>query len=336
MKVFLTSGYNYGEHFNPSGWLKTKSSSAENICTDNPELADIIIFVESHPLDDPYFHSVLKNRHFKKYPHKCVLYHDADLSVTPIPTLSPSIEAWQYNPKHKRTFHYIARYSENETIDQSPVLYNTNRAYLYSFIGSKTHAIRNKIINSKHPADTFIKDTTGLNSWDLEEKDRARFQAGFRDVINNSFFVLCPRGMGPCSYRLFEAMQLGRVPVIIADSWVKIPGINWDRFSITIPEAQVNLIPEILNERKQNAVEMGRLARQTWEQYFAPEVSLHHIAIAAKELLSHTYSFKDSLADYSQFVRSPFHLRNLLRYKKNKIKKVWRWRLRRLRKKIAG
>ena len=159
-------------------------------------------------------------------------------------------------------------------------------------------------------------------------EDRARFQAGFSDAIHNSFFVLYPRGIGPCSYRLFEVMQLGCAPVIIADSWVKIPGIDWNRFSISIPEAQVNLIPEILNERKQNAVEMGRLARQTWEQYFAPEVSLHHIAIAAKELLSHTYSFKDSLADYSQFVRSPFHLRNLLRYKKNKIKKVLRRRLR--------
>lgn len=321
MKVFLTSAYFYGGKFNPAMWLRSKNLSTEPVCTDNPELADIIIFVESHPENDPYFRKVIKHRLLKKYPHKCVLYHDADLSVTPIPTLSPSIESWQYDVKHKRTFHYISRYSENETIDESPISYNTDRDYLYSFIGSKTHEIRNRIINIKHPADSFIKDTTGINSWDLDGIDRIKFQSEFRDVINNSFFILSPRGIGPCSYRLFESLQLGRVPVIISDKWVKIPNIDWDQFTITIPEAQIHFIPEILKERKNEAVEMGKVARKNWEDHFAPGVSLHHIAIAAKELLNHTYSFKDSLKDYSQFVCSPWHLKNLLRYKKNKLKK---------------
>lgn len=319
MKVFLTSAYSY-EQCNPKVWLRSKNESAESICTNDPHLADIIIFVESHPANDPYFRKVIDHSLFKKYRHKCVLYHDADLSITPLPTLSPSIELWQYDPKHKRTFHYIARACENETIDKSPVDYTIGREYLYSFIGSKTHEIRDKILNINHPPDAFIKDTTGTSAWDLNTADKIIYERDYRDVMNKSSFILTPRGIGPCTYRLFESMQLGRAPVIISDAWVNIPGIDWDQFTITIPESQIHLIPAILRERKQEAVEMGRLARKYWEDYFSPGVSLYHIAVAAKELLKHPYSFKDSLKDHSQFLRNPFHLKNFLRFKKNQLK----------------
>ncbi|MBC7886303.1 MAG: exostosin family protein [Ferruginibacter sp.] len=321
MKVFLTSSIPYYEEYNfdPPGWLKSKSEAQVSICTDDPDLADIIIFVESHPGDDPYFRKVFNHALFKKYPRKCVLYHDADLSITPLPTLSPSIESWQYDPRHKRTFHYISRHTENQTVDQSPLTYTVNRDYLYSFMGSKTHEVRNKIFKSKHPADTFIKDTTGHNAWDLDDADKIIYEREYLDIIHQSSFVLSPRGIGPCSYRLFESMQLGRVPVIISDAWVKIPGIDWDQFTITIPEAQIHRIPEILRERKNEAVEMGKLARKYWEDYFSPGVSLSLIVIAAEELLKHNYSYIDALKDYSQFLRHPWHLRNFFRYKKNQL-----------------
>lgn len=320
MKILLTSAY-FCDDYDAAEWLKLNSKDS-SICTDDPELADIIIFVESHPLDDPYFRTVVYHPLFKKYRRKCVLYHDADLSVTSMPTISPSIELWQYNPKHKRSFHYIARYSENKTIDAAQVKYNTDRKYLYSFIGARNHPLRNEILNMNHRVDTFIKDTSGINAWDLNEADKIKFEQDFIDIINESSFVLCPRGIGPCSYRLFETMQLGRVPVIISDGWVPIPNIDWDKFTITVAESKIAFIPQILNERKNEALEMGRLARKHWEEYFSPEVSLHHIAIAAAELLDHHYTFVDSLKDYLQFIQRPWHIKNFLRYKKNQVKNI--------------
>ena len=322
MKVFLTSAYNYGNIYNPSQWLRSKSEAAGSICTDDPDFADIIIFVESHPQFDPYFRKVIGHAIFKKYRHKCVLYRDSDLSITPLPTISPSIESWQYYPKHKRTFHYIARYTENKTLDQSRINYNVDRDYLYSYMGSTTHEARKKILTIKHPACAFIKDTTGMKAWELNAADKVIYERSYLEVINKSSFILAPRGIGPCTYRLFESMQLGRVPVIISDAWVNIPNIDWDKFTIRIPESQIQFIPEILSERKNEAVEMGRLARKYWEEYFSPEVSLYHIATAAKELLTHNYSYMDSLKDYSQFLRNTWHLRNFLRYKKNQLKRM--------------
>jgi hypothetical protein len=323
MKVFLTSAYNY-KGYSPANWLKLKSTSKTCVCVDSPEEADVIIFAESHPTIDPYFRKVFRDEVYKKYKEKCVLYHDADLSVTPIPTISPSIEQWQYDVKHKRSAHYIARYRENKTIDDAVVTYNDHRNYLYSFAGSGTHAVRSAIISLKPGSNVFIKDTTGSHAWELNKEEALKYEREYLSVMNESYFILCPRGIGPSTYRLFEAMQLGRVPVIISDSWVEIPGIEWNTFSIRISQSQVSTIEQTLKDRMKDAVDMGKKAREAWEKYFSPEVSLERIAGAATELIAYKYSYYDSITEYLQFLKDPFHLKNLLRYKKNKLRRKYK------------
>ena len=39
----------------------------------------------------------------------------------------------------------------------------------------------------------------------------------FENLIKSSFFFLCPRGYGPASFRLYESIELGTVPVYISD-----------------------------------------------------------------------------------------------------------------------
>lgn len=324
MKVFFTSAYKYNHNLNPALWLKINSTSSASICTEDPDEADVIIFVESHPMLDPYFRNVIKNNIYRKYKSKCVLYHDADLSVTAMRTITPSIELWQYNPKHKRSGHYISRIHENEIINHAAVSYKTNPDYLYSFVGSETHFVRRAIFQMKHPINTFIKDTTGMKAWEMSETAKLLYERNYYDVINGSRFILCPRGIGPCSYRLFEAMQVGRVPVIISDEWVEMPGIDWKQFSIKVKEKDIKKIAEILDERKSEAVAMGKTARKHWENHFSPQVSLEQIATAASELVKNKYTVIDSCKDYLQFLKHPFHFKNLLRYKKNKLKKKYK------------
>lgn len=320
MNILLTTANVY-LHCDPPGWLKSNNKLAGVNCVEDPDLADIILFVEAHDSDDPYFRNVIKHPLYKKYMSKCVLYHDADLSITTMPTISPSIESWQYDIKHKRSFHYIARMCENITFDNSIVNYSENRKYLYSFIGGRTHKVRDKLFDQQHLPDAFLYDCTGYRAWELSVEDKLAYEKNYYNISNESYFILAPRGIGPCSYRLFETMQIGRVPVIISDAWIKIPNIDWDSFTITISEAEINLIPQILNNRKEEAIEMGKIARKNWETHFSPEVSLYKIAMAAKELLQHKYSRRDSLKDYSQFFMQRWHLKNMLRFQKNKILK---------------
>ena len=93
----------------------------------------------------------------------------------------------------------------------------------------------------------------------------------YLDEITRSRFVICPRGQGTTSHRLFEVLQLGRVPVILADAWVPPQGPDWSACSIRIPERDLALLPGRILEREPMYAAMARAARETWEQWFSPE-----------------------------------------------------------------
>jgi hypothetical protein len=107
----------------------------------------------------------------------------------------------------------------------------------------------------------------------------------YLEEILASKFVLCPRGFAPSSHRLFEVMELGRVPVILSDSWVPPAGPIWPSFSLSIPENSIDDIPAVIEAHFHRAEEMGRLARAQWEQWFSPERCTIVAASAIEEIL---------------------------------------------------
>lgn len=316
MSVYVTSACDYPSADFAPRWLRLHANeTALRLCTDDPAQAECILFVETHPPEDPYFFRVRRHELYRKYRRKCVLYHDADLSVTAMRTISPSIERWQHDARHKRTMHYIARICENDAINAATVNSREARRYLYSFQGSSlTHPCRQRLFSVEHdPQSAALRDTAGMHAWQLSPAEKAAYERDYLALLDDSYFILCPRGVGPCTYRLFESMQLGRAPVVISDQWCEIPGIEWDKFSVRVAEADVPRIAAILRERRAEAVELGIAARRAWETAFAPEVSLRSIALAALDLVRQPYRLRDTLGDLLQFTH-PWHFRNLLRY----------------------
>ena len=106
---------------------------------------------------------------------------------------------------------------------------------------------------------------------------RDLFTKEYAKAILDSQFVLCPAGWGPATYRLFETMEMGRVPVILSDEWVPPPGPRWDEFSIRVPENRAGEISAILSNYSDRHEIMGRLARSSWEQWFAKPVCFHRL-----------------------------------------------------------
>ena len=94
----------------------------------------------------------------------------------------------------------------------------------------------------------------------------------YAETLCRSKFVLCPRGLGTATFRLFEAMQAGRAPVIVSDGWVPPEGPRWEEFSLRVRERDVRQIPALLEARESEHARMGALARRAWEEFFAPEV----------------------------------------------------------------
>ena len=153
--------------------------------------------------------------------------------------------------------------------------------YLFSFVGSTgTAAVRREIAGLKHPRG-LVQDTSADFSRILNERmtasESADYYRRYAEATKASKFILCPRGVSVSSIRLFETMEMGRVPVILSDDWVEPPGPAWESFAIRVRESDYAQIPRILEEREHEATHMGELARAQWEEWYSEETAFHRV-----------------------------------------------------------
>jgi hypothetical protein len=100
-----------------------------------------------------------------------------------------------------------------------------------------------KIIQSKKGEDVFVK------------------------TILQSYSTLCPRGSALGSYRFFESMQLGVVPIMISDyDFRPFPEyINWDSCSYFVKTVN-ELVYLLDNIKSDEMVEKGNRAKLIWNE----------------------------------------------------------------------
>ncbi|WP_309386702.1 exostosin domain-containing protein [Cerasicoccus frondis] len=114
----------------------------------------------------------------------------------------------------------------------------------------------------------FLIEEPETGAW-YRHSDEAKNR--YCEEILNGHFALCPGGLGPSTYRLFEAMQLERAPVILSDRWAPPEGPAWASCAIILPEKDIPHLPHILKDRLAEAPKLAANARHAWEQYFTPE-----------------------------------------------------------------
>jgi hypothetical protein len=249
-----------------------------------PENADLVIFTElgSHGIFAEY---VRHHPYVKRFREKCFLFDPCDDALPFLPGVYASLRKKYYDPARTRTGYYL-RIDENPYVGFHPA--KDSYPYIATFIGSiENHPVRARL--AKLPAQQFLVEDTSSFALNMlyggEKEERHRFWSHYAQVIASAPFALCPRGRGPGSVRLFEVMQMGRVPVIIADDWVYPSRVDWQSCSITVPEAHVDRIPEILDCYRDSAASMGLRARQEWEKYYAPSVRFHWLVEDCLEML---------------------------------------------------
>ncbi|WP_050030465.1 exostosin family protein [Verrucomicrobium sp. BvORR034] len=320
MKVHLLSAYNEPTPNYGPEWLKHHTSSpSPHTLVEAPKDADLILFVETFASLDPFFLDVILHPVYRAFRSKCVLYHISDIPFTLCRTVSPSVVVSQPGLQHRRSFHYMARRRDNYELPSSTES-RDHLPHLFSFVGAvETHPVRKEILRLKHPA-ALLKDTSEQRSDLMSPADRAVFQRDFVESVLSSHFVLCPRGYGPSSMRLFEVMQLGRVPVIISDDWVPVPGVAWDTFAVFVREDSVSSIPDLLESLVPNAKFMGENAREAWEVHFAPAHAFHQLVSTAASLLHSPYGIRETILDALPLVHPRFW-RKLTGYFRRRIQR---------------
>jgi len=146
---------------------------------------------------------------------------------------------------------------------------NIKKKYLASFMGNScTHPIRKEMIEKlKNRCGVFIYDTSAVDCRNLEELI-------FVKNIQESYLSLCPRGTGINTFRFFESMQLGTVPIHIGDKDCRPfrDEINWNEFSYWYNNIEDLLIfLDNLKTRSQllQLVRKGELAKEFYNENLA-------------------------------------------------------------------
>jgi len=146
---------------------------------------------------------------------------------------------------------------------------NEEKSILATFVGSLTHPIREKLRNIYFGNENFYFLS---KMWSGSVSQSSLDQ--FIDITSRSKFALCPRGYGNTSFRLYESMQLGAVPVYISDDFC-LPWndeINWDDFCVLVNEQEIEDIEQILtsiSDTKYN--KMLNKIQEVYSKYFTLE-----------------------------------------------------------------
>lgn len=135
---------------------------------------------------------------------------------------------------------------------RTPRLLFDERDILCSFVGSNTFHVREKMVGALEGKPGVVLH---MKKWDYKvETDAANL---FVDVTRRSKFGLAPRGYGASSFRFFEVMQLGVIPVYIHDGDDARPFqdiLDYSKFSFSFHVSELDTLYD-------------RLASVTKEEY---------------------------------------------------------------------
>jgi len=140
-----------------------------------------------------------------------------------------------------------------------------NDDFLVSFIGRIGSKVRPKMFSELSGKPGFHLQDSGDNT------------SLFLEYLTRSTFSLCPRGYGISSFRLYESLEIGSIPIYIVgdddEFWLPFSkDVDWEKASILLKESQICKIPEIVHTMNISEIEERRsYINSIYETYFTME-----------------------------------------------------------------
>jgi hypothetical protein len=278
MKVYLATAY-------PTPWsylprfrdLASRDRFGVHTLTDSADEADVILHVDArHEHGDWELKAIRQDALTRRHVEKSFIYNEMDQPWCALPGLYVSMPRTSFNPRRQRACsytHHINPYVE-QAASQVP-----DPDLLFSFMGRRCHAARVPILNLAHPRG-LIEDTSNVSFFGTSGPAVEERKARYAQVLARSKFVLSPRGAGPASFRLFEALAAGRVPVIIGDEWVAPEGPDWASCSIRLRESELGALVGVVEAAEERYPQLAEAACEAYREWFAPEVLFHRMVEA--------------------------------------------------------
>jgi hypothetical protein len=204
-----------------------------------------------------------------------------------------SLPTSQFDPRRHRTAPYPLPF--NALVQAFP---HEDAIYNFGFVGGITAALRVRLLDTLKPTEQRDRSFVSVNANDWRttyvERDN-ELKRSYVSFLQQTKFILCPRGYGVGSARVFEAMQAGRVPVIISDRYVPPSGIDWAACSIRISETGLADIPRVISSRMADWPHLATNARLAWEANFSDEHVLDYVRRNIEDIHGSTPSLSRSL-----------------------------------------
>jgi hypothetical protein len=134
----------------------------------------------------------------------------------------------------------------------SPFDNNHSKYIEYSFIGANTHPIREQLIRELGESEYLSLKSIEYDKYIM--------------MLKHSIFALCPRGYGITSFRMFEAMAFGVIPVYISDKFWEPFNLPFTEYGIKITSDQIKDIPNIL--KNVDVKKMQQRVEEYFKKYF--------------------------------------------------------------------
>jgi hypothetical protein len=266
-----------------AGWLTGAAGAVERAA--RPADAEFIIEpAQAHSFIGGRVFGVAPQSHYHHRPEATFAWDQGDQPTGRLPGLYCSLSRRFADPKRHRGFCYPLRM--NRLVRECPA---EDAKHLFGFSGNVTSPLRARIFaqlrSSAQSGEALLRETESLflriysPETDIE---RARYVEDLRQCR----FILCPRGNGLSSIRLFETLEAGRVPVIISDALLLPACVNWSACAVVVPERDIGQIPAMLAARDGEWPRMARNARVEWERCFGDATLLPTIVGELRAILA--------------------------------------------------
>ena len=142
------------------------------------------------------------------------------------------------------------------------------------------------IFNARAPYLTYLQKSNVANNFIIRQGfwapkiDKKQAQLEYFENMENNIFTFCMRGAGNFSYRFYETLMMGRIPIFI-DTDCVLPFeelINFSDVGLFLKDAdiktgKINLEQEILKyiqNNKHRLTEIQKQNRVLWEKFYSP------------------------------------------------------------------
>jgi Exostosin family len=284
--------------------------------------ADVIIYLDP-PWPDPNAPDRLRSFRPRDLLHTYV-FSQSDLPIPWAPGMYASLTSSRAGAGFTGGFYVAHHHREPDGLfDDLEAARDIETDLLWSFVGTLSNDPLRQSLRGIQEPNGLVQDTQHFSDtvrwgWQSTQRDEGREAfSEYATALGRSSFVLCPRGRGASSIRLFEALQVGRCPVVISNEWLPPPFVDWSSCSIRVPESSVRDLPRILRERETEAKALGGAARQAWERFFSPERQLNTLVQSS---LNAESSLPLRLAAFGTSLADPSNARRALRATKQRLR----------------